>query len=109
MYYTFVSKFSFTKPALLFTCVVSLSHYHIKSIESVQKKFIRYLSFKTNTPMDIFDHNFHLMSTRFNLPTIQSIHRYNDMLLVWRILNGAIDKEDHQSVFVKRVTKYNLS
>ena len=74
----------------------------------LQKLFIRFLSFKTNTPMDRFDHNFHLMSTRFNLPTIQRIHRYNDMILVWRILNGAIDKEDHQNVFVKRINKYNL-
>ena len=30
------------------------------------------------------------------------------MILVWRILNFDIDIEDHQSIFKKRIIKYNL-
>ena len=30
------------------------------------------------------------------------------MLLVWKILNGVIDIEDHGDIFKKRVIKYNL-
>ena len=91
---------SLVMPSLLYCSPVWSPYlsYQIKSLESVQKKFIRFLSFKSNTPMDRYDHNYHLMSTRFNLPSIQSIHRYNDMVLVWRIFNGDIDIEEHQSI-----------
>ena len=56
--------------------------YQIKSLESVQRKFIRFLSFKTDTPMSTYDHDYHLLSEKLNLHTIYSIHRYNDVLLV---------------------------
>ena len=82
--------------------------YQIKSLEVVQRKFIIFLSFKTNTPMSRLDHDFHLMSKKLNLPTVFSIHRYNDMLLVWKILNGVIDIEDYNNIFRKRMSKYKL-
>ena len=58
--------------------------------------------------MSKFDHDFHLISKKLNLPTVISIHKYNDMLLVWKILNGVMDIEDYSSIFKKRVSKYNL-
>ena len=82
--------------------------YHMKSLEAVQRKFMRFLSFKTDAPMSKCDHDYHLISEKLNLPTVYSLHRYNDMLLVWKILNGVMDIEDHGDIFKKRVIKYNL-
>ena len=48
----------------------------------MQHKFLRYLSFKTQNPMNKFNHNFKPISRKFTIFILKSLHDYHDMGLI---------------------------
>ena len=63
-------------PTLLHGSVIWSPHYdvHIKKLESVQHRLLRYLAFKSGYPMNFVDHNYSQLASAFNLPSILSLH-----------------------------------
>ena len=61
----------------------------IEKIEKVQHTLIRQLSFKIGEPMHKFDHNYDHLYTKFNLHPIKCLHKYNDLVMVYKILNDS--------------------
>ena len=81
---------------------------YMDRLESVQRKFLRFLSFKSGHPMHFTDHNYHAISTRYNLPTIRSQHRLNDLKLLWKSINGHLNSSELTQLFTEGTTSYSL-
>lgn len=85
-------------------------HYEVdyKKLESIQRKFLRYISYKQGRPMHYFDHDYSNISISLKLNTVQSVHTYNDILLVRQVLYGYINSQEMSRIFEERQTLYNL-
>lgn len=83
------------RPILEFDSVIWSPHYkcHIKTIENVQNKFLRYIYFKfrqkCNFP-DIEDYHIPIDFVRnhLNLPTLEKRRTDNDLIFLYKILNN---------------------
>ena len=62
----------------------------IEKIEKVQRKFLRYASFKIGRPMQFTEHNYFQISELLHNHTVASIQSYDDIILNFRILNNLI-------------------
>ena len=80
----------------------------IKIFESSQHRFVRFLLYKSGRPMDGFDHEFSPKLEELNLPTIASIHVALSNKAVFKSLNGHINCEKFNNLFVTRNLSYNL-
>ena len=47
------------------------SDCYINTLESIQKKFLRYLAFKSGHPIPFYEHNYHNIVTYFSIPTVK--------------------------------------
>ena len=76
-------------PLLLFGSIIWAPQYahSINRLESIQHKFLRYLSYKIGQPMDIFSHDYSTIARRFDIPTIGSLHKHHDLLFVHKCLH----------------------
>ena len=69
----------------LYTC-------HIHRIEQVQRKFLRYLAYKSNIPpIDEFSYDFSLLRETFSLPTLRVRRDQADLKLFFKLINYMID------------------
>lgn len=80
----------------------------IRLLNSVQRKFLRYLSRKTDHPLDRFCHDFHDLSKEFNIPTIDSVHNFKNILLARNILYGNINCPQITQIFSFRPSTYPI-
>lgn len=62
----------------------------INKIEQIQHKMLRYLAFKDNLNFPRFCHNYDSLYEKYNLPSISSIFRTNDAILLYKIMQGKI-------------------
>ena len=79
-------------PVLTFGSIIwsPYSQRHIYTLESMQRQFLRFLSFKAGHPISFYDHDLTNISVKFNLPTLKSLHDYYDVLFVFKVLSGCI-------------------
>lgn len=47
-------------------------------IQTINHSFLRYLAFKSNFPLHRFDHNYNPITFKYRIPSITSLHNYND-------------------------------
>ena len=80
----------------------------INKIESVQHRYLRYLTFKGNRAMSRLEHDYTDIATHFDLQTIKSLHHYHDCLLSFKIINNLIDCNEINNLFLERQLTYNL-
>lgn len=80
----------------------------MKSLESVQNRFLRLFAYKQGQPMHWTDHDYDPIRTRFNISTLESRRKYNDALLLYKTWNGFIDCPDLLSKFRLRVPTRQL-
>lgn len=78
----------------------------LNKIEAVQRKFLRYISYKIGKPMQKTDHDYSAISKSLNLTTVKSIHNYNDILFVRKALYDSFNCLDIVNLFYKREIKY---
>lgn len=83
--------FTFVRPVLEYASVVWSPHYEISSkvIESVQRKFLRYLAFKQGHR--ILDHDYSEILTRNNITTIENRRKMNDITFLCNVLKNKIN------------------
>ena len=78
------------------------SDCHNKTLESVQRKFFRYLAYKSGRPMAFDNHNYRYIAIRYSVPTIKSLHKLNDYKLIWMIRNKLVDCTQLKKIFSSR-------
>ena len=61
-------------------------------LETVQYKFIRYLSFKNGQPMDPFSHNYSHIMSLFEVPSLKSNRKSRDAIFFCELINEYIDE-----------------
>ena len=76
--------------------------------KKIQRKFLRYASYKTDSPMKYNNHNCANISRKLKIPTIKSIHDYNDIILTFKILNNSISSSSLLDHFKVRQISYNI-
>ena len=84
------------------------SDCYIKALESVQKRFLRFLSRKMRQPMAFNDHSYSRISRELNIFTIESTHRFYDFVFVWRIKNSKINCSELVKLFESRSLPHNI-
>ena len=108
--YTIVSLFrSNVLSILLYGSPVWSPYYNVNSqqIEKIQRS-LRYASYKTDLPMEYNNHNYSTISRKLKIPTIKSIHDYNDIILTFKILNNSISSKSLLDHFKVRQISYNI-
>lgn len=101
---------SIVLPNLLYCSIIWSPHtaQNISVLESVQRRFIRYISYKAGDPMRAIDHDYSTRSNRFYLPTIKSIHHSSDVITTFKIIRGIIVCSELSDLFESRVLSYDL-
>ncbi|OXU32013.1 hypothetical protein TSAR_001175 [Trichomalopsis sarcophagae] len=69
---------------------------------------IRYLAFKCNRSMSMFEHDYTDLAQFFNLPTIMSLHHYHDCLLSLKVFHDFVACEAIKLKFRNRELVYSL-
>ena len=97
-------------PTLTYSSIVWKPHTVTLSnrLESIQRKFLRSLAFKSGSPMSFFDHNYTSISERFHIPTINSLFDSTDTLLTFKIRNARISCRQLLDLFTFRNFSYSL-
>lgn len=80
----------------------------INRLETVQHKFLRYLSFKNNSPMAYDNHDYSHVMTRFNIPSLESQRTINDSMLAFKLIHNIMDCQELSQLFVHRSVPYNF-
>ena len=101
---------SLVLPILLHGSVIWSPHYdvHMKKLESFQHRLLKYLAFKSGTPMSFIDHDYSRLASEFNLPSILSLHAKNDHLFLKKINLNLINSADVKNLFEVRNINYWL-
>lgn len=66
----------------------------IKSIESVQHRFLRFASRTLGNPMDRIDHDYRPALASLKLTTLENRRHIADMIFLYKIINGLISCPD---------------
>ena len=69
---------------------------HVKILERVQHKFLRFCSFKLNNP--ILNHNYANILTLLNLATLEERRVHTDIIFIFKPINGFIMCPDLLSI-----------
>ena len=69
----------------------------IKSLERIQNKFLRFLSYRTNHPMRYIDHDYQNIMNISKLSTLEIARAKNDMKFVHKIANTYLNTPDLKS------------
>ena len=79
---------SFILPHLHYSSSIWTPYYdiHLDKLEAVNRKFIRYLSYKDGNPMNFFEHNYSTQSLRYNIFTVESQHKLNDAMIAYKLI-----------------------
>lgn len=64
---------------------------HVNSLESVQRRFLRFASFKLGSPMSRFDHEYSHLMRCLGLPSLEERRLVADSAFLFNILNGNIN------------------
>lgn len=99
--------------------VLSVLHYgsviwspytmiNISILESVQRRFLRILCSRFKFNFNFFSHDYSQCSKLFNLPTIKSLHNFDDAIFEVKIRTGAVDCGDIGEYFVSRSMHYSI-
>ena len=81
---------------------------HLYLLESVQRRLMRYMSFKLNIPMHYTDHDYSELSILLNVPKIKTRHDVNDCVFVWKIINDKIRCTDLKLLFKERKIDWDI-
>lgn len=82
IYYSFVfSKLNFASPIWN-----PQYKFHVKRLESVQHKLLRFLAFRNN--FRILNHDYSEAQLKYNLISLEDRRKMNDMCLLYKILNN---------------------
>jgi len=81
---------------------------YINSLNSIQHKFLRRVAFLMGTPMSFDEHDYSQISTAVSLRSIDSLHRYYDLIIVFKSINGLFLSNDLFNIFKFRDTLYNV-
>lgn len=77
-------------------------------IEGVQHRFLRILARKQGRPMLYTDHDYYPIRNVNKLPTLKQRRIFNDLVLLYKILNGQIDCADLSGLFEFKEPQRNL-
>ena len=77
-------------------------------LETVQHKFLRYLSFKNGQAMDPFSHDYSNIMSLYSVPTLKSYRDLRDVLFAFKIINECIDCDTLCKLFKRRQLPYEL-
>ena len=64
---------------------------NIKKLEIINHQLIRYIAYKDGHPIHFFNHNYSLHSIYYNIPSIVSQHKLNDLILGFKLLKRSIN------------------
>ena len=67
-------------------------------MEQILHRALRFASFKTRQPMSWISHDYSRYYM-FKVATIKSVHRYNDLMVVYKVLKGYITGEELKKLF----------
>lgn len=81
---------------------------NVNLLESVQNRFLRLYAYKHGQPMHWTDHDYSTVRNQYNISTLESRRKYNDVILFYKILNGHIDCTELVSKFRLRVPTHRL-
>ena len=77
-------------------------------LETVQHKFLRYLSQKNGQFMDPLSHDYTDIMTSFKVPTLKSLREMRDIMFAYKLINDKIDCEYLCNIFKPRRLSHNL-
>lgn len=82
---------SIVRPVMEYCCTIWSPSYvtHIKRLEKVQRKFIKFLCFKSGIDFDMFPYENHLKY--FSLPHLLTRRMFFDILFAFKVVNNIID------------------
>lgn len=106
---TFIQLYkSMILPLLIFGSIIWSPQYRnsIYKLEKVQHKFLRALARKTGTPMEYTNHDYTKLAKNFNIPSLESLHRVHDMILIHKCIHHNYLK-DGNTTFKLKTTNYS--
>uniref|UniRef100_A0A8D9ESG1 Reverse transcriptase domain-containing protein n=1 Tax=Cacopsylla melanoneura TaxID=428564 RepID=A0A8D9ESG1_9HEMI len=82
--------YAYVKSVLEYCSVVWSPYYsvHIKSLESIQHKFLRSIAFRTNSP--IRNHDYSEIETKYEVMTLGARRQLNDLVFLHKLINHNI-------------------
>ena len=97
-------------PKLMYASTVWSPHaaVDVDRIESVQHVFLRYLAYKSGTPMHPFEHDYSRVARRFEIPLLSSLRDIKDATCAFKLLHRNVDCAELSNLFVPRQMDYNL-
>lgn len=81
---------------------------HVKILESVQHKFLRYIAFRMGRGMNYDDHDYTDIAQSVKLESLKSLHVFHDLYFVKKVKLNLISSPDVVDIFGDRSVPYNL-
>lgn len=75
---------------------------------AIEHKFLRFASYKTDSPMHFFDHDYTEIRCKLGVISLRSLFRYHDFLLSYKIRNKSFSAEGVHELFMSRELPYNI-
>ena len=97
-------------PKLMYASSVWSPHATVDAdrIESVQHVFLRYLAYKSGTPMNPFEHDYSNVARRFDIPLLSSLRVIKDATCAFKLMHRTVHCIELSDLFVPRQIDYNL-
>ena len=92
---------SIVKSSLMFASIIWESDvkYVNYEIEKVQNIFLRYESFKLNSPMNYNEHDYTNIRQRLNLLSLSNSRKFQNLIFLYKLFNNKIDSPELISLF----------
>lgn len=78
------------------------------NLDSIQRYFLRFISFKTPFPVSKFDHDFTRVINFIHISPLDKLFDYYDSCLAYKIVYNLINETCLSNLFKPRVLPYNL-
>ena len=77
-------------------------------LETVQHKFLRYLSYKNGSPIDPFCRVYNGIMSTFKVPSLDSLRSVHDATFAFKLINNFIDSAELSNHFQHRIILYDF-
>lgn len=101
---------SLVRSLLTYASIIWSPYYdiHVRKLNSVQHKFLRYIAFKSGNPMSYDNHDYSEVSLNYQLESIKSIHVKDDLCFVKKSKLQIVNSREVNDLFTQRNLNYNM-
>ena len=97
-------------PSISFAAVIwsPYTSEKFEMLNGIVKKFLRYISYKSGSPMSYDDHNYSEISAKFGIHTVESLHKYYDLCFITDSIKSMLANPESSTFFKSREVNYDF-